>query len=241
MNKNELHIFEDPQTASKELAQRIEEDIQTHAGSKGAVSIVLSGGTTPKKLYQYLAGSGIDWKKVHVFFADERFVPHTDKHSSYHMVKETLLGKIQIPKKNIHAVPTYLSLQNAAKSYEIDIQDFYERFQKSQFDVTILGIGEDGHVASLFPYLPQVEEQTRLVLSVQESPKPPSERITLTLPALNNSRNIHFLATGGAKGKAIRQIIKGQDTIASCPSKGINNAEWWIDSAAAASLFDKEH
>jgi 6-phosphogluconolactonase len=177
----------------------------------GAFAVALSGGTTPKRLYQRLAASpyleALPWQHIHWFWGDERFVSADDPQSNYRMVREAMLAKAPIPQANIHRVVCDgISLAEAATRYEHEIKSFYgrDKIEQSQpiFDVTLLGLGPDGHTASLFPGSSVLQEQTRWVAPVSDSELGP--RITLTYPALNSSREVAFLIEGEGK----RLILK---------------------------------
>src|SRR5215471_3273785 len=169
-------------------------------------AICLSGGSTPRRLYQRLASptfaSRVPWNRIHWFWGDERFVPHDDPASNYRMAYDELFSRVPISKDRLHPIPTHgLSPQQAATSYQALLQRFYGNTQlevdRPIFDVTLLGIGEDGHTASLFPDSPTPQETRQWVLAVVGAAAQP--RITLTYPVLDSSRNLAFLATGEKK------------------------------------------
>lgn len=156
------------------------------------------------------------------------------------LVKNTILDVITIPEENIHPIVTDFSTKElAADNYEKVLQEFFGMSEGSFFDINILGIGEDGHVASLFPGSFALHEQVRMVLGVDRQ-KPPPEGITVTLPVLNNSEIIYVVATGENKAEALKRILHGNESIETCPARGIhpksNRLEWWTDEAAGKLL-----
>src|ERR1700678_418326 len=199
----EDRIFE----SAEALAQGVAEWLCARAqASDRDFAVCLSGGSTPRRLYQRLAtptiASRFPWSRAHWFWGDERFVPHDHPDSNYRMARDALLSRVPVPDDNIHAIPTEgLSPEHAAATYEATLKRFYgaDVFAPDRplFDVTLLGIGENGHTASLFPGQPALREARRwAVAAVGEKSEP---RITLTYPALNSSRDVAFLATGEAK------------------------------------------
>jgi 6-phosphogluconolactonase len=203
---------------------------------KGKFSVALSGGTTPKRFYEILAFSefskNIPWKKVFLFWSDERFVAHTSPESNYNMVKKSLLNKIGIPPKNIFPVMVNGDPGQSARQYEAAIKKFFNNKQPV-FDWILLGTGEDGHTASLFPHTPVLIENKRLIKQVWLENQQ-SWRITFTYPLINKAKQIIFLVSGKEKAPVVRSVF-------SKPVKRIYpvqyiNAErslWMIDKPAA--------
>jgi len=183
---------------------------------KGVFFVGLSGGKTPIDLYQRLSNmkETLLWDKTQVFLVDERFVPFDHPDSNYRMLKETLFDHIPIPRENIHPIWTEGStLEASATAYEKDLKKYFglseNRFP--EFDLLILGIGEDGHTASLFPGSPALNDRMSLVASVPLNEAKHS-RITLTLPVINHSRHILFLVAGRDKAPVLRKIMDEKDT-----------------------------
>jgi 6-phosphogluconolactonase len=182
---------------------------------KGVFTVGLSGGKTPIDLYHRLSitKGTLWWDQTHVFLVDERFVPFEHPDSNYRMLKEILFDHIPIPWENIHPIPTGRStLQGSATAYEEDLKKFFRlsETQFPEFDLLILGIGEDGHTASLFPGSPVLNDCMSLVASVPLNETKHS-RITLTLPVINHARNILFLVTGKNKAPVLRKVVDGED------------------------------
>jgi 6-phosphogluconolactonase len=184
------------------------------------VAICLSGGNTPRPVYAMLAGDDyrdrMPWARIHWFFGDERCVPQDSERSNFRMVDEVLFSRAPIPPQNIHAVPTAPPPAQAARLYAEDLQTFYGASELAPdrvlFDLMLLGLGDDGHTASLFPGHPALEEMRKWVLPVVTA-SGPEARITLTLPVLESSRATLFLVAGGAKRRALRQLRAGDATI----------------------------
>jgi 6-phosphogluconolactonase len=231
-----VEVLADPEI----LARRVAEWIIALANAKrGNFAICLSGGSTPQRFYQHLAQPGyrdrFPWPRAHWFWGDERFVPHDDALSNYRMVREALLSRAPIPPANIHAIPTEgIAPDAAASAYERELKSFYgaERLDptRSLFDVNLLGLGEDGHTASLFPGSPILAERERWVCAVVGAK--PEARITLTYPALDSSTHAAFLVTGTGK-RAIFERLRCSDE--RLPAAGIRpTGTLWLFSDRAA-------
>ncbi len=179
-------------------------------GARGRFVAALSGGRTPRGFYRTLSDQGRDlpWDKTHLFLADERFVPPDDADSNYRLLREGFLDCVPIPRENIHPVAVTPDPETAARSYEQSLAAFFGLQQGGvpRFDLIMLGIGEDGHTASLFPGSPTVCEKERLVRAA-EMGGIRHQRITLTLPVLNNARNIVFLVSGASKAKILKEVV----------------------------------
>jgi 6-phosphogluconolactonase len=206
----------------------------------GAFAVSLSGGSTPRLLYQHLAApeiaSRFPWKRVHWFWGDERFVPHDHRDSNFRMVHEALLSRVPVPAANIHAVPTEgLSPQDAAAAYELSLKQFYGEDALSPdrplFDVTFLGIGEDGHTASLFPGQPALKETQRWAVAVIGAKS--EARITLTYPALDSSRDLAFVAVGAEKQRIVARVQAGDRALPAAAVHPLGRLHWFTDRAAA--------
>lgn len=186
----------------------------------GARTLVLAGGSTPERCYELLAArADVRWGRVTVLFGDERCVPPNDPESNYRMAREKLLD--QVSPATVHRIAGELGPDEAAAAYGEIVGGL------APLDVVLLGLGEDGHTASLFPGHPELEAAGWAV-AVRNSPKPPPERVSLTLPALRGARLVIFLATGAGKAAAVAKARRGE-----VPSGMIANAKWLIDRAAA--------
>lgn len=184
---------------------------------RGCFTAALSGGSTPVFLYKKLSReNALPWKKTHIFMADERFVPYEDDRNNFSMINRTLLGHLNIPKENIHPISTDENMPAAsAVKYEKKLISFFRTSGNClpQFDLILLGIGEDGHTASLFPQTESVKEVKRLAMAVSSKNKTKKDRITITLPLINNAANIMFLVTGEKKSKIVKEVIEKKNSL----------------------------
>jgi 6-phosphogluconolactonase len=216
---------------------------RTAIGAQGRFTVALSGGSTPKALYSLLATNyaGFAWNRIFLFFGDERHVPPTDPESNYRMVNESLLTKIAIPAENIFRVPAENpDAAAAASEYEAQLRRFFELKSAAfpRFDLILLGLGPDGHTASLFPDSPALNEESRLVVANWVA-KFNAHRITFTFPVLNRAAEVMFLASGADKADMVRQVLEGKNT-PPLPSQRVQPSDgkllWMLDEAAAAKL-----
>jgi 6-phosphogluconolactonase len=225
---------------AKTLAQNVAEWVCDRMLASGRdFAVCLSGGSTPRQLYETLAmppfASRIPWSRTHWFWGDERFVPHDDPDSNYRMARNALLSRVPIPSDNIHPIPTEgLSQEQAAAIYEATLKRFYGgdtlRADRPLFDVIFLGIGEDGHTASLFPGQQALREMQRWVVATVDAKSQP--RITLTYPALNSSRDVAFLATGEDKRAIVARAQAGDPAIPAAMIGPVGQLHWFTDHAA---------
>ena len=209
----EIKIHATPEILIEETAHLFMQVARSAVHERGRFVVALSGGTTPRGLFQHLAEepyfSLIPWDKTFVFWVDERHVPFTDATSNYRMTQETLLSKVPIPKEQVFpATNGSLPVEKAASAYEIKLRKFFSDSSMPRFDLTLLGMGEDGHTASLFPGMPQVNEQDKWVVGyfVDTEKK---ERVSLTFPVLNNSRLLVALIEGVKKADRLKEVIDG--------------------------------
>ncbi len=241
-NQPQVKIFSDLESLSRAVAQNIVERIGTRVAAGENFSLVLSGGNTPRALYEILGtqfNSLVPWGKVLLFWGDERYVPHNDPQSNYRMAEETLLGKIPIPPENLYPMPTnFAEPQEAAQEYERVLRAAFPS-PWPRFDLVLLGLGDNGHTASLFPHSPELGETQRWVVATETGGKP-AARLTLTLPALNHASEINFLVSGAGKARVIREAIAGNPPAGSCPAAMVRPEQgkifWWLDESAAALL-----
>jgi 6-phosphogluconolactonase len=214
--------------------------------ARGVAYVVLTGGGTGVKLLKHVGahGEAIDWSKVHLFWGDDRYVPAADGDRNDKQAREALLDHIDIPAANVHAMPASDgefgdSIDDAAAAYAgvlAAIAD--DGAPVPDFDVHLLGMGGEGHVNSLFPHTPAVRETSRTVVGVTDSPKPPPRRITLTLPAVQRSREVWLVVAGAEKADAVAAAVGGAAAV-DVPAAGATGREatvWLLDEAAAAKL-----
>ncbi len=233
MNHN-MKVHADADTLAGAAARHIVDTLSKVLDSRDRASLVLTGGSTPRETYTILANehnASLDWQRVDLFMGDERYVPHDHADSNYRMVKESLLTGIK--PGNIYPMPTEEeSPERAAEVYERTLRDYFIG-ARPVFDVTLLGLGDDAHVASLFPGSPFLDEAERLVLATKAPAESPvRDRITLTFPAINASRRIFFIVAGAHKREAILRTLESGDT----PAARVHPREdliWLVDEDAA--------
>ena len=232
-----VQILDTPDTLATAVAEWL---VLLFHDARGPVGVSLSGGSTPKRLYELLAGPAyrdrVPWERLHLFFGDERFVPPGNSRSNFRMVSEAMLSKVPIPPGNVHAVPTEgLSPEQAAEAYAAEMARFHGGTALEPghplFDVTLLGLGTNGHTASLFPDEAVLEEASRWVAPVS----PPGEptRITMTYPALNSSRQVAFLVTGADKKEMLARLRTGDTSIPAGRVRPAGELHVFADRAAA--------
>ena len=233
----EKRTFESAEALAHDVAEWLCARAQA---SDGDFTICLSGGATPRRLYERLASpalaSRFPWGRAHWFWGDERFVPHDDADSNYKMACDAFLARVPVSGDHIYAIPTEgLSPEEAAAAYETTLKHFYDAGTISPnrplFDVTLLGIGEDGHTASLFPGQPALQETRRWAVAVVGAKSEP--RITLTYPALNSSRDVAFLVTGLGKREVVARALAGDRTIPAAMVQPVGHLHWFVDRAAS--------
>ena len=213
MDRLEAEVAADAEQLAERAAAWFAEIVQA---STGRVAVALSGGSTPRRLYRRLAGLDLPWQRLHWFWGDERFVAPDDPLSNYRMTREALFDHAPVPAANIHRVPTVdLEPETAAERYESVLRDFYGeqrlRAERPLFDVVLLGLGTDGHTASLFPGTAVLEERQVWVAPVLGAKEEP--RITLTYPALESSRHVAFLVAGADKRRMLGRLLAGDGEI----------------------------
>jgi 6-phosphogluconolactonase len=231
----ELIVFSDAEALARGAALWIRNRI---APLTGRIAIALSGGSTPRRLFQLMGSEFKDefpWARMHFFWGDERFVPHDSPESNFRMAYEALLSKVPVPPNNIHPVSTEgIELDDAVRAYELELQEFYGGStlkDKFLFQVQLLGLGEDGHTASLLPGEPVLNERDRWVAAVSHGR--PEARITLTYPPIESSRHIAFLVSGAAKRDILHKV---RTTYANVPARRLSpfgSVTFLADRAAA--------
>ena len=217
MSRSNIHVFESPRELARAAAQVFVEEAAKSVQEKGSFAVALAGGSTPKALYESLATAykdALDWKGVHVFFGDERTVPPDHEGSNYRMAYETLLSRVSVG--SVHRMRGELDPREAAALYEEELRTFFGGVPR--FDLVLLGIGEDGHTASLFPGTPALDVTDHFVV---ENPveKLDTVRLTLTVPALNEAKRIIFLVAGEGKAEALEEILEGDANPHEYPAK----------------------
>jgi len=214
-----------PQTAARHIAKAIEQAIADH----GRASVMLAGGSTPRAVYRQLAlNPRLPWDKVEIFFGDERGVPPADPQSNYRMARESLFDAVPIPPDQVHRLLAERPDRDAAA-------EEYARQLPERLDLIILGIGEDGHTASLFPGSSALKESVRKVLAVV-GPQAPLHRLTVTPPVIAAAREKIILVSGAGKAGAVAQALEGPDQPIQSPAQLARDGIWIMDRAAASVL-----
>ena len=238
----EMMIFDNDEDAVNFALNKWRKISAASIKERGAFIAALSGGRSPLTFYKALClyKGHVDLDKTHIFLADERFVPPYDKKSNLGLLREHLLNHIDIPESNIHQVQTeHTTLEQAAQHYEHEIRAFFRVQGNSipEFDLIMLGIGEDGHTASLFPGSAALKEKQCLAIPVMAD-KTPSQRISLSMPVLVNARNIMFLVIGPSKAGVVQEIV--EDSESTLPAaliwRGGNRVYLVLDRDAASRL-----
>ena len=240
-----LNIFNNEEEVLHGLANYFVEIAAASISSYGQFSVALSGGNSPKKLYELLASPAfknkVEWSKVHFFFGDERYVPNTDPQSNYLMAKKALLEPLELSFKQIFPIDTSLSPEEAAKMYTTDI-NYYFAGTDARFDLVLLGLGDNSHTASLFPHTPVLHDKTASVKSVFLEDQNVF-RITMTAPLINQAHHIAYLVYGDGKAEAVHHVIEDKTDIENYPAQLIKpkdgDLQWFLDHRAAAQLKSK--
>jgi 6-phosphogluconolactonase len=208
----------------------------------GRFTVALSGGNTPRSLFELLAGdkfrTAIAWERIHFFWGDERAVPADHRDSNYRMAREALLAKVPARPENIHRVETERGAEKAAAEYEATLREVFALGPGAwpRFDLALLGLGDDGHTASLFPASEALKEEKRLAVATLVA-KLKSERITMTLPVLNHAASVVFLISGVAKAKAVRDILRDHAPLPAAQVDPLDGTLLWLVDRAAAALL----
>ncbi|HZY65195.1 MAG TPA: 6-phosphogluconolactonase [Rubrobacteraceae bacterium] len=236
-----LKTYKDKQELAEAAARDFVERAQKAIEDTDRFVVALAGGSTPEATYEMLAteeyADRLDWSKVHVFFGDERSVPPDDEDSNYRMANEALLS--HVPVGSVHRMKGELHPDEAAAEYEEELREFFGTpGRPPEFDLIQLGIGDDGHTASLFPNTPALDV-TDCWVAQNPVPKLETVRITLTLPVLNAAKAISFLIAGEGKAEALREVLEGDADPYDYPSKfvqPVGELNWMADQEAASML-----
>jgi 6-phosphogluconolactonase len=240
----ELRVYPGAEQLAVAAADEFAARARDAVSERGRFAAALPGGSTPNRFYEVLAARrrGIPWGKVHLFWGDERFVPPDHPDSNFRAARELLVARIPIPQANVHPIGTEGNVpETAASLYEQNLRVFFglPACQFPRFDLVILGLGADGHTASLFPGSDALQERARLVAAPLVATLG-AYRITLTLPVLNNARAVMFLVSGGPKAEALARALEGHTAGDDIPSRLVRPREgtllWMVDRAAAAGL-----
>ena len=226
----EIDVVDDPAAV---LAAAIEDRIAERQTGGGSPRVALTGGTIANETYARLGENPrVDWSRVDLWWGDERFVPAGHEDRNDQQARDAFLDRLGIPADRIHATPAHGCDQSLAEA-----ADQYAATLPESFDLVLLGIGPDGHVASLFPGFAQLDERERRAVEVFGSPKPPAERISLTFPVLNAADAVWFVASGEGKAEAVAKALAPEGTVHATPARGVAGrveTRWFLDPAAAS-------
>lgn len=239
-----MHIFSKAEELNEALAEFIVFTAKEAVANKGHFTFAITGGSSPKRLYELLTKSpykdALPWKNTFIFWGDERFVPQDDNRYNAKMAYETLLNHVPIPKEQIHPMPysAVIPPEEVARQYENLLRNHFGA-SAPEFDLILLGMGDDGHTASLFPYTLVLQEKQRLVSEVYHTGQQ-MYRITLTAPLLNKAKNIAFLLFGDNKAQVLHEVLEGDYQPEHLPTQLIKpdrgDVHWFIDEKAASKL-----
>jgi 6-phosphogluconolactonase len=243
---NEIRIFDDMARLHEAAAAAIERTAAAAIRERGRFLLVLTGGTTPGGVYERLAtrhAERIEWDRVHVFWGDERCVPPDDPRSNFRLAHETLLRRVPLPESNIHRMQGEVAAVEAAALYDAGLRRFFgaaapDALPESgvAFDLVLLGMGNDGHVASLFPGSPALDAASWAAAAEAPPASPVAERVTLTLPAINRTHRCLFLVTGAAKRDTVRAVLDGSAALPAARVRPRGAREWFLDAEVAEGL-----
>lgn len=243
----DVRVLADPLAIAQAAAQEIVACARSAIAERGRFTLVLSGGSTPRRLYSLLAEDdsredGLPWDAVHLFWGDERHVPPDHPDSNYRMVRDTLLDRAPIPPANVHRVRAELAdARSAAGDYDKRLAALFGLRPREfpRFDLVLLGLGTDMHTASLFPGTAALAVRDRRVVA-NWVPRLREHRITLTLPVFNHAERILFLVSGADKSRALEQILRGEPDPVAKPAQSVRpengSLSWLVDEAAAQAI-----
>lgn len=238
----QVRIFPEPEALSRAAAEIFVEEGAKSIAARGRFAVALAGGSTPRRTYELLAQEPycqrLPWSQVHIFFGDERAVPPADPRSNYRLARETMLSRLPIPGGNVHPILAFPSAAAGAEQYEAELQAFFG-YGLPRFDLVLLGMGPDGHVASLFPGSPALRETVRRVVAVTGEGVP-EPRVTLTPWVINLAAVVVFLIMGREKAPVLREILQGSESAGRYPAALIRPLSqrllWLVDQEAARLL-----
>jgi 6-phosphogluconolactonase len=242
-----LQIFADASEVARAAALHFIEIARESISARGRFSVALAGGSTPKRIYELLASDELsvqlDWSKVHIFFGDERCVPPDDAESNYRMANEALLARVSLPDENVHRMRGEGDAVANARLYEDELRGYFDGDTWPQFDLVMLGMGDDGHTASLFPDTRALDVRTAWV-TANWVEKFDTFRVTLTASAINHARNVLFIVTGAGKAERLEEVLHGAREPHRLPAQLIQPPagalRWFLDEAAAKLLRKDE-
>jgi 6-phosphogluconolactonase len=244
MSKPEIETFPSPEALAAAVAGRLVVRLAAVQAAGRTPAVCLTGGTIADKVHEAVVAAtegheDVDWSNVDFWWGDERYVPADDDDRNAKLTREVMLDRLDVDERRVHEMQSsdgpYDSIEEAAEAYGDEVR----RLGSGQFDVLMLGVGPDGHVASLFPGSPQLDVDNAIAVPVTDSPKPPPERITLTFGALNRSSEVWFVVSGEGKADAVAKALADGTDLHDIPAVGVTGQDstvWFVDEAAASRL-----
>ena len=244
MSKPEIETFPSPEALAAAVAGRLVVRLAAVQAAGRTPAVGLTGGTIAEKIHEAVVAAtegheDVDWSNVDFWWGDDRYVPADDDGRNAKQAQEVMLDHLDVDERRVHEMPAsdgpHDSLEDAAEAYGDEVR----RLGSGQFDVLMLGVGPDGHVASLFPGYPQLDVDDTIAVPVTDSPKPPPERITLTFGALNRSSEVWFVVSGEGKADAVAKALADGTDLHDIPAVGVTGQDstvWFVDEAAASRL-----
>jgi 6-phosphogluconolactonase len=244
MSKPEIETFPSPEALAAAVAGRLVVRLAAVQAAGRTPAVGLTGGTIAEKIHEAVVAAtegheDVDWSNVDFWWGDDRYVPADDDGRNAKQAREVMLDRLDADERRVHEMPAsdgpHDSLEDAAEAYGDEVR----RLGSGQFDVLMLGVGPDGHVASLFPGYPQLDVDDTIAVPVTDSPKPPPERITLTFGALNRSSEVWFVVSGEGKADAVAKALADGTDLHDIPAVGVTGQDstvWFVDEAAASRL-----
>ncbi len=244
MSKPEIETFPSPEALAAAVAGRLVVRLAAVQAAGRTPAVGLTGGTIAEKIHEAVVAAtegheDVDWSNVDFWWGDDRYVPADDDGRNAKQAREVMLDRLDVDERRVHEMPAsdgpHDSLEDAAEAYGDEVR----RLGSGQFDVLMLGVGPDGHVASLFPGYPQLDVDDTIAVPVTDSPKPPPERITLTFGALNRSSEVWFVVSGEGKADAVAKALADGTDLHDIPAVGVTGQDstvWFVDEAAASRL-----
>jgi 6-phosphogluconolactonase len=244
MSKPEIETFPSPEALAAAVAGRLVVRLAAVQAAGRTPAVGLTGGTIAEKIHEAVVAAtegheDVDWSNVDFWWGDDRYVPADDDGRNAKQAREVMLDRLDADERRVHEMPAsdgpHDSLEDAAEAYGDEVR----RLGSGQFDVLMLGVGPDGHVASLFPGHPQLDVDDTIAVPVTDSPKPPPERITLTFGALNRSSEVWFVVSGEGKADAVAKALADGTDLHDIPAVGVTGQDstvWFVDEAAASRL-----
>ncbi|MEJ2076493.1 MAG: 6-phosphogluconolactonase [Acidobacteriota bacterium] len=232
---------DDPEEMNREIVQTVVNVLEHSLQERSRATVFLAGGSTPRPIYELLArdfGQKLPWERIRLFWGDERWVQPDDPLSNQRMARETLIARVPIPPRNVFPIPTDGAPEEAAARYDRLLREQFAE-PVARPDLVLLGLGPEGHTASLFPQSPALSDKNRWATAVRVNAAPP-QRLTVTLGFINRARHVFFLVAGEKKADIVRKILVEEPTVEQCPASGVRPTEgeltWWLDAASTARL-----